>query len=91
MAKKKNYWYVLVLTDDGPKFVTEVEYGTKTAHWDKLAKPLEMNEVCAKDLAFGLMCNMYVAFPVCLPIEWTNQPYRYEHGHFEWVENKEEK
>ena len=27
MAKKKNYWYVLVMTVEGPKYVTEVHRG----------------------------------------------------------------
>ena len=92
MAKKKNHWYVLVLTSDGPAFVTAVQYANKTAEWDKLEKPLEMSESVAKDLAFGLMCNFHTAYPVCAPIEMDNQPYRYNIGHFEWAmdEKKEE-
>ena len=88
--KKKNYWYVLVMTNEGPKFVTEVDYHTKTAHWNELEKPLELGEVWAKDLTFGLMVNFYTAFAVCLPVEWDNQPYRYKDGHFTWTFDKEE-
>lgn len=85
MATKKNYWYVLVLTDGGPTFVTKVEYAGKTAFWDKSEKPLELGMEQAKDLAFGLRCNFYSAYPVCCPVEQTSQPYRYDAGHFEWV------
>ena len=73
--KKKNYWYVLVLTDVGPKFVTSVEYSPKIAHWDKLEKPLELGESGAKDLALGLNANFFTAYPVCMPFEVTHQPY----------------
>ena len=89
--KEKNYWYVLVLTNDGPVFVTSVDYHTKTAHWERLEKPLELGEYKAKDLTFGLTVNFYTAFAVCLPIERDSQPYRYKVGHFEWkFDNKEE-
>ena len=91
MAKKKNFWYVLVLTNEGPKFVTKVNNLNKTAEWDKLAKPLDFSEVYAKDLALGLMMNWFTAYPICAPIELDHQPYRYNEGHFEWVKNEEPK
>lgn len=90
MAKKKNHWYVLVMTDEGPKFVTKINYSNKTAEWDVNEKPLEMSDSVAKDLAFGLMCNFLTAFPVCLPIEWDSHPYNYAEYHIEWVNNTEE-
>lgn len=86
--KKKNYWYVLVLTNEGAKFVTKVEHHPKVAHWDEKEKPLELSESMAKDLAFGLMANFYLAYPVCAPIELDQQPYRYKEGHFKWVWNE---
>ena len=84
MAKKKNYWYVLVMTNEGPKFVTSVSYMDKTAHWDKTEKPLEMDKERATDLALGLNLNMHAAFVVCQPFEIDRQPYRYDMGQFEW-------
>ena len=82
--KKQNYWYVLVLTNEGPKFVTKVEWQTKTAHWEKLEAPIELGETRAKDLTFGLMVNCYAAFAICSPIELDSQPYLYNLGQFEW-------
>lgn len=88
--KKKNYWYVLVMTDNGPVFVTSVEYSSKTAHWNKLEKPLEMDMNRAKDLTFGLNLNFHAAFAVCQPFEIDRQPYKYDRGQFEWKENEKE-
>lgn len=90
MANKKNYWYVLVMTNYGAKFVTKINYSNRTAEWDGVEKPLEMDMNRAKDLAFGLMCNFNQAYPVCAPIELDNQPYVYADGHFKWVWNKDE-
>lgn len=87
MAKKKNFWYVLVMANHGPVFVTKLNYGNRTAEWNKLEKPLEMSMERAKDIAWGLMANFNVAFPVCSPIEMTTQPYYYEKGQFEWKED----
>lgn len=89
MAKKQNYWYVLVLTEEGPKFVTKINYANKTAEWDKLEAPLEMGMQRAKDLALGLMCNFHTAYPVCARCELENQPYYYNKGQFEWKWNEE--
>lgn len=90
MAKKQNYWYVLVLTNEGPKFVTKVNYQNKTAEWNKLEKPLEMSKSEAQDLTIGLNCNLNVSFAVCQPFELECQPYLYDRGHFEWKYNEEE-
>ena len=88
--KKKNYWYVLVLTDEGPKFVTSVEYSPKVAYWNGLEKPLELGELVAKELALGLNANFFQAYPVCMPFETTNQPYYYKLGKFEWKRNEKQ-
>lgn len=90
MAKKTNFWYVLVLTDEGPKFVTDVDYSDKSAHWNKSEKPLELSEAWSKDLAFGLCWNGYMAYSICQSFPLDNQPYFYNKGHFEWIENKGE-
>ena len=85
-SKKTNFWYILVLTDNGAKFVTETK--AKWAKWDENGKPLEFTQSMAKEIAKGLMLNFHMAFPVCAPFELDTQPYRYSDGHFEWVENE---
>lgn len=89
-GKKKNYWYVIVMTGEGAVFVTSVDHSTKMAHWNRNEKPLELGEFTAKDLSLGLMCNFTSAFAVCAPIEIDHQPYLYSRGHFEWVANEKE-
>ena len=88
---RKQHYYVQVITNDGPAFVTKVEYSSKDAWWIKADKPLEFNKSMAEDLVLGLSLNGYVAYVVSVPYELTNQPYHYDLGHFEWVMNEEEK
>ena len=90
MAKKQNWYYVLVLSDDGPVFVTDIDYRSKVAHWDKTEKPLTMDKYRAEDLTMGLNLNFHMAFTVCSKFELDTQPYRYSEGHFEWTWEKEE-
>ena len=90
MAKKKNYWYVLVMSDNGPVFVTKINYGDRTAEWNKLEKPLEMDKDRAQDLALGLNLNFHTAYSVCQTFELDRQPYRYSDWHIEWKENEKE-
>ena len=87
MSKKTNYWYILVLTESGAKFVTELQ-PRKVACWDELGKPLEMSQTIAKEIAKGLMLNFYTAFPVCSPIELDKQPYNYKDYKIEWVKKE---
>ena len=89
MAKKQNYYYVLVLTNEGAKFVTKVNWSNKTAEWNKLEKPLEMSKETAKDLTMGLQLNFNNAFMVCNGYEISCQPYRYDKGNFVWKWSKE--
>ena len=87
--KKKNFWYVLVLTEQGPVFVTDIQYQPyERASWDTSAKPLGLSESKAKDLATTLMMNFETAYPIWSPGEITGQPYLYDKGKFEWVWNK---
>lgn len=90
MAKKKNYWYVMVMSDGGPVFVTKINYGDRTAEWNKLEKPLEMDKDRAQDLALGLNLNFHTAYAVCQPFELVTQPYRYEEWEIEWKEKEKE-
>ena len=39
MAQKKNWYYVMVMSYDGPVFVTSVNHSSKWANWNKLEKP----------------------------------------------------
>ena len=87
MAKKKNYWYILVITDEGPKFVTNVDFGNKSAEWNKDEKPYELSEGWARDMTIGLNWNGHLAYPVCSPYEIDKHPYRYEDGYLKWIFN----
>lgn len=89
MARKKNFWYVLVLTEGGPVLVTDVDYADKNAYWNKLEIPKEFTESMAKDLALGLMCNGHLAFAITNPYKLETQLYYYNKGHFEWVKEEE--
>lgn len=93
MATKKSpeYWYLLVMTNEGPKFVTSLEWSTKTARWKSEDKPLAIDKNWVKDLFIGLTWNGHTCYPVCSPIEFDTHPYRYNIGHFEWVKNEEKK
>ena len=88
---KKNHWYVLVMTDFGPVFVTEIDNATHYAKWNAKESPLEMSMSVAEDLATGLTWNMTTAFVVKSPIERDTQPYRYALGEFEWKWDKDKK
>ena len=83
MAKKKNYYYVLVFTNGGPVYVTSVDYSNKTARWDKSEEPLEFSKSEAESLCFGLRCNFTSAVVVVMPTEVDTQPYLYDMFEFE--------
>lgn len=89
MANKKNYYYVLVIQNYGPVFVTGVQ-PKHVAEWDRLEKPMEMSREYARDMAIGLTWNGYLAYVVCQPYELDNQPYRYKDGKLEFKENDKE-
>ena len=58
----KYLYYVLVVTNEGGKFVTKVDNATKTAYWDSKEKPLAFTKTQADDLALCLTLNFYPAF-----------------------------
>ena len=58
----KYWYYVVVATEDGAKFVTKVDNATKTAYWDSKEKPLSFNKTYADDLALCLTLNFHLAF-----------------------------
>ena len=90
MAKKKNHYYVLVITSEGPKFVTHVNYSDKTAEWDWEKAPLEMGKQYAEDLVLGLNLNLHQAYTVSYPAKIDCQPYNYDMYRIEWKKREGE-
>lgn len=88
--QKRNHYYVLVMGNDGPSFVTEMHYGSKMAYWKKSEKPLEMSKSEAESLTLGLNLNFHLAFTIMHPVEIETQPYLYELGKWEWVKKDKE-
>lgn len=88
---KKKHYYVLVITDAGPKFVTKVCYSNRTAEWDYKEKPLEMDKMRAEDLVLGLNLNLHQAYTVVMDWELDAQPYRYENYKIEWKKREDAK
>lgn len=82
MPKKKKYHYVLVLTDNGPVFVTSVD--NRYAKWERSDKPMELGDNYASSLAVGLTVNGNIALHVVLGYELTNHIIDYKHGEFTW-------
>ena len=74
---KKNFYYVLVFTESGAKYVTKIPE-RNYAEWNELEKPLDFNKSYAEDIAIGLCLNGYSAVVVMSPYEITTQPYNYE-------------
>lgn len=87
MAKKKNYYYVLVFTLGGPAYVTSTG-AHKTAYWNKDEKPMSMGKDEAYWMAMGLNLNGSSAVMVVMPYELDYQPYNYQHYEFK-LEAKE--
>ena len=89
-SKKTNWWYVLVLTESGAKFVTKT-LPRNWCEWNELEKPLEFTQSMAINIATALMLNFTTAFPVCSPIELDKQPYNYADYKIEWVKKDKSK
>lgn len=87
-TKKKIHYYVLVMTDNGPKFVTDTK--GSDAYWNIDDKPLEMDKSYAEEVARGLTLNWHLAFVVAQPWEIESHPYNYQNWKIEWKERKEE-
>ena len=68
MAKKSEDYVVGILFnyDDRTeiKFVTEVNVANKSAYWNSGKEAMVFSKEYAKDLAFGLCVNGYVAIPM---------------------------
>lgn len=88
MAKKKEYWYVLVMTRNGAVFVTETNNWERTAKWEKDKKPMLFTKDDAQYLAMGLTLNGHLSYPIGQTYENDRQPYNYEYGSFYWRKKK---
>lgn len=68
MARKADNYVVGILSvyEDRTeiKYVTNVEMQPKTAHWEAGKDAMTFSKDYAKDLAFGLCVNGYVAIPM---------------------------
>ncbi len=84
---KEEYWYVLVMSNEGPIFVTKVGE-KKTAYWNKDEKPLEMYDERAKQMALGLTVNGNTAVAVCNPYKIDYQPYNYKYYEIKFEEKQ---
>ena len=58
----KYFYYVLIKTADGGKFVTKIDNATKTAYWDSNQQPIPLSKSYAEDLALCLTLNFHLAF-----------------------------
>lgn len=67
MSKKKYSYYVGVLTGEGCKFVTSLNYAHKYARWEDGKPALEMSMGTADDLVLGLLLNFHYAFTIKVP------------------------
>ena len=76
-SKKKYYYYVLVFTNEGPKYVTEI-LPNHWCKWNENDAPLEMSASYAEDVYTGLCLNFNTAVLVKSRFEITHHPYRYE-------------
>lgn len=74
---KKNYYYVLVCTNEGPVFVTGRK--NKVAFFDKNKRPEAMSKSVAEDVTEGLVFNGFTTYTVTTPCEITYQPYMYDY------------
>lgn len=84
MATRKYFYYVLVMTNSGPVFVTGIPE-RNWANYNKDEKPMEFgSKSYAQEVANGLCMNFQQAYMITSQWEIERQPYRYNDGHFEW-------
>lgn len=87
-TKKANHYYVLVFVDNGPAYVTSVNYADRSARWDKDKVPMEFSKSEAESLVFGLCCNFFNAVVVTRPVEIDCQPYNYKYYNCQFVQKE---
>lgn len=89
MARKKYYYYVLVFTDAGPKYVTSIDSADRVAHWNVDEKPRSMTKDDAEFLAVALTWNGNSAVMVTSTYEIESHPYNYADYKIEFVEKED--
>ena len=67
MAKQKYSYFIGVLTEDGVKFVTSINYDNKMALWESGKEAKEFPMTLADDIVQGLLFNFIYAFTVKVP------------------------
>lgn len=87
---KQEYWYVLVFTNKGPKYVTKTGEH-KTAYWNEKEKPLELSKDWAQQMSLGLCLNGYNAIAIGSIYEVVSHPYNYEDYSIVWRKKKGKK
>ena len=90
MTKNKYHYYVLVITEAGPIFVTGIDNSSKTATWDVDKAPLELGAYKAEDITIGLNCNMIPSYCIKSKFEIDKHPYRYDDFELKFVEKEKE-
>ena len=90
MAQKKNYYYVLVCTEEGAKFITDIG-DHHTAFWNWKEKPYEMSKSYAQDMVKGLNWNGFCAYMIHSEWELERQPYNYEKYELTFTEREANK
>ena len=90
MTKKKYYYYVLVFTPVGPRYVTALDYYNKDAFWNVDDKPMVMTKDNAEFLAVALTWNGNHSVMVTSTYEIEGHPYNYSEYEIKW-EKKEDK
>lgn len=87
MAKNKNHYYILVFTNGGPVYVTNI-LPDKVAEWKNTDTPMEFTKERAEDICVGLNLNLSLAQVVVSKWKLETQPYRYDEFELEFKEKE---
>lgn len=88
MASKKYHYYVLVMSNEGPVYVTNIR-PHHWCEWNKDEKPLEMSASYAEDVYTGLCLNFNQAVLVKSRFEIEHHPYNYADYEIQWNKKEE--
>lgn len=74
---KKYYYYIVVFTSTGPRYVTGIgEHNT--AYWELDKEPMQFSKEYGRNIVLGLVLNFWNAGLVELPIDINCHPYNYK-------------
>lgn len=91
MTKKKYYYYVLVFTNSGPKYVTKIDNNTREAYWHEEDKPFHMTKDDAEFLAMGLTLNGNSSVMITSTYKIDNHPYNYKNYKIDFIKKEVKK